>query len=284
MQHTESSIKVYFTTNYTIFKAIKGNRLLNESKINRIISDIKSGLDMLRYYPIVVDENMNVIDGQHRLFIAKKLKTNIYYIISKKIELNSIAKINSNTEKWNNDDFINCYIVNGSKDYEILRDFKEKYQFPLSVSQYLLMFGSSERTELDGTDMKDLFQSGQFKVRFEQQAIDIAEKVMLFSKFKNHRSRYFIVAVNKVMTIGKCNVEDIAEKYNQQDASALKMQPNYKGYLTNLEEIVNYKCSKRRTIFLENCPPRSKNKMSYIFDKRRGFFFRTSLRNRINIA
>lgn len=248
MVHVESSVKVYFTTNYTIFKAIKGNRLLNESKINRIITDIKSGLDMLKYYPIVVDEQMNVIDGQHRLFIAKKLKVNVYYIISKKIELNSIAKINSNTEKWKNEDFINCYIVNGSTDYQKLRDFKDQYGFPLSVCQNLLMFGDAGG---DGgsEDMKDVFQQGKFKVNYQTKAVELAERVMLFKRFPNHRSRTFIVAVNKVVTAGKCEIEEIAEKYNQQDASALRQQANFKGYLTNLEEVLNYRCSKRRVIF-----------------------------------
>lgn len=248
MDHVESSVKVYFTTNYTIFKAIKGNRLLNESKINRIITDIKSGLDMLKYYPIVVDENMNVIDGQHRLFIAKKLKVNVYYIISKKINLNEIAKVNSNTEKWNNEDFINCYIVNGSKDYQILRDFKEQYLFPLSVCQNLLMFGDAGG---DGgkEDMKEVFQQGKFKVKFENKATELAERVLLFKNFPHHKSRTFIVAINKVITSGKCEIEEIAEKYAQQDASALKQQANYKGYLTNLEEVFNYKCSKRKVIF-----------------------------------
>lgn len=248
MDHVESSVKVYFTTNYTIFKAIKGNRLLNESKINRIITDIKSGLDMLKYYPIVVDEQMNVIDGQHRLFIAKKLKVNVYYIISKKIQLNEIAKVNSNTEKWNNEDFINCYIVNGSKDYQKLRDFKEQYGFPLSVCQNLLMFGDAGG---DGgkEDMKEVFQQGKFKATHEQKAKELAERVLLFKNFPHHRSRTFIVAINKVITIGKCEIEEIAEKYAQQDASALKQQANYKGYLTSLEEVLNFRCSKRKVIF-----------------------------------
>ena len=248
MDHVESSVKVYFTTDYTIFKAIKGNRLLNESKINRIISDIKSGLDMLKYYPIVVDENLNVIDGQHRLFIARKLKLNVYYIISKKIALNSIAKINSNTEKWNNEDFINCYIVNGSADYQKLRDFKDKYGFPLSVCQFLLMEGSATRGS-NAADMKEIFHQGRFLVKFEKQAQQIAESVILFAKFPNHKSRPFIEAIYKVIISGKCEVTEIAEKYKNQDASVLKMQANYKGYLTNLEEVVNFKCSKRKVIF-----------------------------------
>ena len=248
MEHVESSVKVYFTTKYSQFKSINGNRLLNELKIKRIINEIQNGLDMLKYYPIVVDENMNVIDGQHRLYIARKLKVNVYYIISRKVELVGIAKINSNTEKWSNDDFINCYIVNGSKDYEKLRDFREEYGFPLSACQFLLMYGSAERT-LGGSDIKDDFQNGKFEVRFEEMAIQIAEAVLLFSRFPHYKSRNFIVAVNKIIVSGKCDIKEIAEKYNQQDAGSLKLQGNYKGYLTNLEEIFNYRNRIRQTIF-----------------------------------
>lgn len=248
-QHTESSVKVYFTTNYSIFKALKGNRLLNEAKIKNIISDIKNGLDMLKYYPIVVDEQMNVIDGQHRLYIAKKLKTNVYYIISRRVSLNEIAKVNSNTEKWKADDFINCYIQNGSKDYEILLKFKDEFNFPLSVCLMLLSTGSALTDGGGGRYTKEDFQQGKFKVNHKEKAYDIAHTVLKFSAFPNHKSRAFIVAVCKILESKRANIEDIVAKYKEQDPSVLKAQGNFKGYLTNLEEIYNYKCSKRKVIF-----------------------------------
>lgn len=248
MEHIESSIKVYFTTDYTIFKAIKGNRLLNEKKIKKIIADIKSGFDMLRYYPIVVDENMNVIDGQHRLYISRKLKQNVYYIISKKITLNEIAKVNSNTEKWKADDFINCYIQNGNKDYEALRKFKDEFKFPLSVCLMLLSTGSALK---DGgsENSKDDFQQGKFTIHHKEKAYNIANTVKKFSLFPQHKSRTFIVAICKILEAKKVKIEEIITKYNEQDSSVLKTQGNYKGYLTNLEEIYNYRCNKRKVIF-----------------------------------
>src|SRR3990167_9828888 len=107
MNHLESNIKIYFTRDYSIFKNIAGNRLLNENKINKIIYEIKNGLDVLSYCPIIVDEDMRVIDGQHRLYIARKLQSNIWYVISKKkLSILDIAKVNTNTERWKLKDFI----------------------------------------------------------------------------------------------------------------------------------------------------------------------------------
>ena len=131
MDHEQSNVIVYVTGEYGRFKLILGNRRLNEEKISRIIKEITTGNDMLRYYPIQVSEHgekLEIIDGQHRFHICKKLKVPVYYIVVKEDKsLPDIAKINSNTEKWKATDFINCYLEQKNKDYAS-KDFHHKKQ------------------------------------------------------------------------------------------------------------------------------------------------------------
>ena len=135
MQHTEASVQIHFTNEYARFNMINGNRQLNERKINKIIKEIDNGNDMLRYYPIQVKENkerLDILDGQHRFWISKKLGRPVFYIlVQEEKSMPDIAKINSNVEKWKNDDYINCYVQHGIEDYTILRDFFEKYNVSL---------------------------------------------------------------------------------------------------------------------------------------------------------
>lgn len=82
MNHVESSIKIYFTREYSLFNMLQGNRELNNAKIKRIKFDIMGGLDVLRYCPILVIENkqtgrLDIIDGQHRFWVAKEMKSKV---------------------------------------------------------------------------------------------------------------------------------------------------------------------------------------------------------------
>ena len=102
MQHTEASIKLYFTREYARFRMVNGNRQLNDRKINRIMREMADGNDMMRYYPIQVQENkdrLDILDGQHRFWICRHLKRPVYYIlVSEEKTMPQIAKVNSNVE------------------------------------------------------------------------------------------------------------------------------------------------------------------------------------------
>ena len=244
--HAEATHKIYFTRDYTRFKAIKGNRLLNEKKIDRIIEDIQSGLDMLKYCPIIVDEHMNVIDGQHRLYVARKLKSNIWYVIADEKSLYDIAKINSNTERWKTADFINCYTMQGNKHYEVLAAFMERYKFPLSVSLDLL---AEKKAKNAGADVKVrlLFEQGKFKTTEAgtDRAQKIAERVI---SFKHTTSRPFILAIIDLMDGGKCDFAIMLKKLNE-NPDELKQCGDKKTYLISLESIYNKGNHTRKPIY-----------------------------------
>jgi len=234
MEHVESSVKVYYTKDYSIFRALKGNRLLNEAKINRIIDDIRGGLDLLRYYPIVVDEKMNVIDGQHRLYVAKKLKLNVYYvIITRDLTLEEIAKVNSNTEKWNSKDFIHCYKANDNEHYTTLETFLDTYSFPLSVAQHLLMYGTAGN-DSGNANIKLIFQQGKFKVSYKDDAERIAKAVYEFEHFRKFKTRPFIVAIDRLLAKG-FDMKELATK----SLDKIIIQPNYQEYIQLLTTIYN---------------------------------------------
>ena len=64
---------VYKTTDYGQFKNIEGNRGINLKHVNTLVTSItEKDLQI----PIIVDQNMRVVDGQHRLEAYKKLNKN----------------------------------------------------------------------------------------------------------------------------------------------------------------------------------------------------------------
>src|SRR5574343_1511241 len=108
--HTPSNVTVHVAKTYGQFSRIRGNRQLNTRKINKMVRDIKHGINLLPDFPILVSQEgskLRVIDGQHRLEAAMETKSPVYYIIRKEqLSLEKMARLNSLQEKWKSSDFI----------------------------------------------------------------------------------------------------------------------------------------------------------------------------------
>lgn len=252
MQHKESTVKVYTTSDYKIFNRIKGNRGLNRLKIKKIVRDIKNGNDLLPDFPILVSEGelkLSVIDGQHRLEAAVQTKRPLYYIIRREeLSLEKMARFNSLQEKWKPRDFINCYIEKGIGDYRKLDDFVEMYSVPVSVALNLLAYGVTGGDRGAANDVAELFKKGEFRCKHWKQAVEIMDECKRFSAFDGWNTRPFIIAISKVLGADLCDFDELVEKF-ESDPAQLQRQGNTKQYLTNLEQIFNKGYHKRRTIF-----------------------------------
>ncbi len=242
--HTDSSIKVYYSKEYSLFKMIDGNRQLNEPKIKRILKDISNGIDLLRYCPILVIERngrLEIIDGQHRFYIARKIKSHVWYIIAEEINLYDIARMNSNTEKWKAKDYINCYVQLGNTDYNILEAFITQYPIPISTAIILLSHGKVS----GGGGEKNDFEHGTLKINYLNYANELLHYCNQFSFYKKF-SRSFLRAIEKIHQSKKIRLTELIDKCNQDDLS-LKYLETEKQYLTALEDIFN-KGKHNRTI------------------------------------
>src|SRR5215469_12497290 len=69
------------TSDLSIFKNVSFNRDKNKKHIQDVVKIIKKE-NLLHLHPILVNNEMEVIDGQHRLEAAKDLGLEIFYIKS----------------------------------------------------------------------------------------------------------------------------------------------------------------------------------------------------------
>jgi hypothetical protein len=251
MKHTVSSVKVYKTEDYKIFRFREGNRETNKKKQDKIIKEIESGNDILDESPILVFEDgkhLNIEDGQNRFLIAKALKRPVHYIIKKQqLSLYNLAKINSNVEKWSAKDFINCYSKAGNANYKKLGEFHKAYGISVGVCLSMLTYGV-QKGDGGGEKLLDAFQQGIFEIKKEKEARHLAEICKSFEAFPAWNSRGFILAITKILQADQCDFDVLLKKFKR-DPSKLTTQSNWKGYITNLEVIYNYDNSKRRTIY-----------------------------------
>lgn len=121
----EVAYQVYTTSDYAKFKRLTGNRDIPESRISKIIESIQS-IGWV-HNPIVVNEHMEVIDGQGRLTALKRLKMPVEYVIALGASTKECIYMNMNMVNWKLPDFVKSYAEQGNENYQRLVKLMEKY-------------------------------------------------------------------------------------------------------------------------------------------------------------
>ena len=128
------------TIDYLIFKEFSSNREVDQKHVRRLVAAINKK-NLLHVNPIVVDEKMRVIDGQHRLAAAKFLGVSIFYI-QDDIQRSDISMLNSNQKNWNAMDYINFYTIEKKDAYVELSKLMNHY--PDMAASALISLSNSE--------------------------------------------------------------------------------------------------------------------------------------------
>ena len=88
---SKTQTQIHSTSDYSIFKILKGNRAVSELHVRRLAEAIKEK-DL--QIPIIVDDNLYILDGQHRLEAYKIVGNPVPYIIKSKFDLADVRAVN----------------------------------------------------------------------------------------------------------------------------------------------------------------------------------------------
>lgn len=233
-------MKIYKTTNYDKFKIIKGNRFLNQRHITNLAKALSS-VNLLETHPIIVNEKMEIIDGQHRLEAAKTLGATLYYVISPGARLPEVQLLNTNVYGWILKDYLNSHIQRGKGEYELIKLFCDTYGFSVSLGLMLLS------KQLAGTHAKgqliESFKAGTFIVDNLKQAEELANLLNDYKPFFEsgvYRSRDFISAIRSLYLKKLVKHSEMIRKLTFVKGK-LPKQHSPKAYLRMLEDTFNYK-------------------------------------------
>ena len=145
------------TSDYSIFKTLVGNRDVSEKRVNRIMESIST----IGYVsnPIIVNENMEVIDGQGRLEALKRLNHPVEYRIIKGATITQCRIMNSVGEQWKNRNFVKSFADTGAKSYQRLYQLMDMYDADLNIVLRLI----NRRSHDDSRMIKsgDFFMSNE---------------------------------------------------------------------------------------------------------------------------
>ena len=125
MERNETAYNVYVTKDYSVFRRLEGNRDIPESRISKIVESIQT-IGWV-HNPIIVNEKMEVIDGQGRLTALQRLKMPVEYIIAEGAGNKECIYMNMNMVNWKLSDFIKSYAEQGNENYKRLLNLMETY-------------------------------------------------------------------------------------------------------------------------------------------------------------
>lgn len=113
------------TTDYSIFKTMEGNRSVPETRVKKLMDSIQE-IGWVSQ-PILVNENMEVGDGQGRLEALKRLGLPVEYRIIKGLNIRQCRVLNSANTSWDSREFIKSYADAGNEHYKRLWQLMTMY-------------------------------------------------------------------------------------------------------------------------------------------------------------
>lgn len=173
-------LSVKKTDDYKRFKFKNENREVKRVHLERMIRNLKDN-NRLEWEPILVNENMEIIDGQHRLKAAEKLGLPVYYKMVKGATTKDLISLQV-AQMWNLEDYFHAWEAQGKEDYMKLGRFMKRHN--LTLSRALCLFG-----EYKNKNFYEEFRKGNFvfNVMFEKLDENV-KNIKVFIDFVNMKT------------------------------------------------------------------------------------------------
>jgi hypothetical protein len=232
------------TTDYSIFKKKQTNRDLCQKNLKRLRNSI-SYKNLLELRPIDVNAKMEVIDGQHRLEIARELGLPIFYSVKAELKDDDMILLNSNQKNWLLQDYIKHYSDKGFYNYTKFVDFILENNLKINVALGLFNQCGGKTGERIKTgkyifpDDIEVYKQQLYKIRNVQKFIQ--------SKIPGNNSYVFSVcftkALSTILNIKEIDFDIFMNKIEMK-LDWIRHCTRYVDYMEMFKNIYNYKNKK----------------------------------------
>lgn len=238
-KNDQFSMQVYFTTDYSKFKIMKGNREIDALHVKRLTESFR---ECYLFSPILVNGKYEIIDGQNRFTAAKSLNLPIYYLVAHNYGLKEVQVLNTNTKNWNKEDYLKMYCDKKVKPYLEMKQFMEDFPcFGISATIKILTNDTedSQGSTLD-TKAKD-FQKGLLEIPNLKLSYANAKKLMKFEPiYKGFTRRTFVATMISLFKNPNYNHDELINKLSHNPTQLVDCT-TVGQYKLVLEDIYNFR-------------------------------------------
>ncbi len=222
------------TINYDLFSFKKENRGISKQKITQLKDNfLKFGYD--ENYPVLIDENFLIIDGQHRFTACKELKIPVIYAFSKNNSNEYMRSLNIVSSAWELADYIRSYASENRECYANLLNFKKKHNLTMSTA-IIIYFGNARAKSIrQGVEVVPMVNAEK-----------TANTLKSFSLLKFNGSKNFVLGIQTIIdkNISEKNLNILIEKQLLINEMASLSQ-----YLLVFENILNNRRGVRENVY-----------------------------------
>jgi len=240
------------TNDYSLFKPLVGNRVVNKLHVKRLKDSFEKTYLL---NPIIVNDKYEIIDGQHRFQSARELGKPVNFIVAPGYGLREVQVLNENMKNWRKEDYLNAYCDLGHPEYLKFREFMNQFpDFGIAICESFLKDSAAtggrrsanskeaiSETNKHGRYIIKDFQEGNFKIRNYSLAVENAEKIMIIKQYYDGYNRAtFVQAMIGIFKNENYNHAQFLSKLSNQP-NALQHCANVTQYKLLIEEIFNYR-------------------------------------------
>lgn len=162
------------TQDYSAFKLDEANREVKAPHVRRLKESINKNPRIAEFSPILVNQDMVIIDGQHRFAALRLLHMPVWYIQYDGLTVSDAQDMNSGQRPWRPVDYAESYCRRGNKNYCIYCEARRKFGLNHDILMKYLSIGghcTGESFRVGNLEVKNKALS----FRLMQQLCDFAE-------------------------------------------------------------------------------------------------------------
>jgi len=243
--------QIFEESDYSRFHRLPDNRNVVERRVGKLVASISEKYIL---NPIIVNEKMEIIDGQGRYEALKRLGRPIHYLIAEGATSEDCRRTNKYNTKWSTLDFAESYERTGAESYVRLLEVCRKYGQP--IKRVLRMVNKADRTVINADDGLTKFERGEL-IFTEKDALR-AESVLVKAneildalQFTYRPNDTFYVAVKICCeTKGYDHARMLANC--RRNRSSYAQMSGIDSQLKEFERIYNYKTHTRNRLYFSD--------------------------------
>lgn len=230
---------MYTTYTYSLFKIIKGNRGIDRLHVIRLAKRFKKELYQI---PILVNEKLEIIDGQHRwsaikyLFEEEGIVLPVYFVIQYGKTAKDAADLNlTGGRKWSIRDHVDSEVSFGNKEYILLTSLMDKYDIKNTSTMLDILYTLKK---LPRNKVTSMLKNGTMTITdVYDQLVNVLDKLSLFETFEHCKTKKFMDAALCLISSKDYNHEQMIKKWDSFGAGFSREKDVYE-YVRKLVEDV----------------------------------------------
>jgi hypothetical protein len=262
--NTNPISSIYETKDYSKFKHILGNRVLDPRNLMVIENSVQKNGYILN--PIKVNKDFEIIDGQHRFHVLRKMGMPIHYYVDDNAVLKDVQTHNTSV-KWSRKDFLRSYVELGSSEYVKFNKFYSDFKDIGFMNCLKLASGAHDingkkiyktTTVVDGIEVSKTkqyrgkeFEEGEFKFKDYERATAIAKQLNSLTNIFPIKEVSFVGAFIRCSNNPKFEFKRFYDQLKIRPVENPNSKRNVDGWVKELQTIYNYMKRPNQRIILE---------------------------------